>query len=66
MSDNELEIIREKINEFAVKYLDGNINNIVSFSLTQFVKDKDFGCSGRSFDHDDTEIMRYIYVAVFN
>lgn len=33
MSDNKLEIIREKINEFAVKYLDGNIDNIVSIIL---------------------------------
>lgn len=66
MSENELNFIKEKILEFADKYLDGNIDKIVSFPLTQLAKDRNFGCPGRSFDPDDTEIMRYIYIAVFN
>lgn len=59
------EFIRSKILSFADKYLDGNLEAFISFPLTRLKGDREFGCPGRSFDADDTEIMRYVYAAIF-
>lgn len=60
-------IAGEKLLRFVNKYLDGNIDNIVSFPLSKLYHDKEFGCpSDRRFDFDDTELMRCIYVLIFS
>lgn len=57
----------EKVLRFAYKYLGGNLDNLLSFSLSKLWNDDEFGCPGRErYDNDDTEIMRYIYVLVFS
>ncbi len=56
--------ISQKLIEFADKYLASDIDNLSTFPLTR-TKGGKFGCPGRTFDPDDTEIMRYIYVALF-
>lgn len=56
----------QTIQDFSDKYLSGNLDNLADFQLTRLKNDKRFGCPGRSFDSDDTEIMRCIYVALFS
>lgn len=64
MSKNNIPV--QRIREFVDKYLDGNLDNFENFRLTLLNKDKIFGCPGRSFDCDDTELMRCIYVVLFS
>lgn len=52
--------------KFADKYLDGNLDNLVTFPLTRLKGDKDFGCPGRKFDPDDTNIARIIYTCIYD
>lgn len=55
------------IESFADKYLDGNLDSIVSFPLSRLYRDNEFGCpSDRRFDFDDTNLMRAIYVLIFS
>lgn len=58
--------VLSKIKAFIVKYLDGNIDNLPGFPLAKLKGDREFGCPGRTFDPDDTEIMRLIYVSIFS
>lgn len=55
----------EKIRRFSEKYLGGNLDNLLTFSMSKTFPDKEFGCPGRRFDCDDTEIMRSIYIVLF-
>lgn len=51
----------EKIRHFSEKYLRGNLDNLLTFSMSKTFPDKEFGCSSESrFDCDDTEKMRSI------
>ena len=52
-----LDFIREK--------LDGKLDNIRTFDIKTLRDDGKFGCPGRYFDCDDTEIMRAIYVVLW-
>lgn len=52
-----LDFIREK--------LDGNIDNIRNFNIKTLQDSEKFGCPGRYFDRDDTEIMRAVYVVLW-
>ena len=58
--------IIQTIRDFSQKYLAGNLDNLADFRLAKLKDDKVFGCPGRSFDPDDTEIMRCIYVTLFS
>lgn len=65
--DEEKKIAASVIERFADKYLDGNIDDIVSFPLSRLYCDKEFGCpNDRRFDFDDTNLMRAIYVLIFS
>ena len=55
----------ELINAFIDKYLEGDINRLITFQLTNLRNDDVFGCPNRMFDSADTEIMRAIYCVVF-
>lgn len=52
--------------KFADKYLEGNLDNLVTFPLARLKGDREFGCPGRNFDPDDTNIARIIYTCVFD
>ena len=52
-----LDFIREK--------LDGKPDGIRTFDIKTLRNDDKFGCPGRYFDCDDTEIMRAIYVVLW-
>lgn len=56
---------QELIQQFVTKRLDGDINNFVTYDLAQLEGDKTFGCPGRSFDCDDTNVARAVYCLVF-
>lgn len=56
-----LELIRNFIDE----RLDGDIDALATFELATLIGDNVFGCPGRYFDPDDTELMRAIYAVVF-
>lgn len=55
----------EKIRRFSEKYLGGTLDNLLTFSMSKTYLDNEFGCPGRRFDCDDTEIMRSIYIVLF-
>lgn len=56
---------KELIQHFITERLNGDINNFVSYDLAQLEGDKVFGCPGRSFDCDDTNVARAVYCIVF-
>ncbi len=53
------------LKDFTAQYLDGNIERIATFELAKLRYDKVYGCPGRNFDSDDTNLMRAIYYIVF-
>ena len=53
---------RHLLQDFIQEKLDGKLNNIRTFDIKTLRGDDKFGCPGRYFDCDDTEIMRAIYV----
>ena len=55
----------EIINSFVAEKLDGNIQRLANFPLGSLRNDKVYGCPGRNFDSDDTELMRAIFCVVF-
>lgn len=55
----------EKIRRFSEKYLGGDLDNLLTFSMSKTFLDNEFGSPGRRFDCDDTEIMRSIYIVLF-
>ena len=57
---------RELIASFIKEKLDGDVNRLASYPLGQLRYDKKYGCPGRNFDSDDTELMRAIYCVVFS
>lgn len=59
MNPNEL------IASFVKEKLDGDVNRLATYPLGQLRNDKVYGCPGRKFDSDDTELMRAIYCVVF-
>ena len=56
---------RRLLLDFIQEKLDGKLDNIRTFSIKTLRNDNKFGCPGRYFDCDDTEIMRAIYVVLW-
>ena len=50
---------------FVKERLKGNVDSIIEYDLGQLRSDKQYGCPGRQFDPDDTNLMRAIYCIVF-
>lgn len=57
--------MKDLILQFIDEKLDGNIENLSNFDLLQLINDRKFGCNKRSFDCNDTNIARAIYVIIF-
>lgn len=57
---------KDIIRAFIVERLDGDCQNFSNFNLYRLTGDDKYGCPGRHFDPDDTNIMRAIYCVVFN
>ncbi len=55
----------ELFNSFVVEKLNGYIHRLADFPLGSLRGDRTYGCPGRNFDSDDTELMRAIYCVVF-
>ena len=56
---------RQLLLDFIQEKLNGKLDNIRTFDIKTLRGDDKFGCPGRYFDCDDTEIMRAIYVALW-
>ena len=56
---------KELVAQFVEEKLEGDINHLATFPLGNLRNDKVYGCPGRNFDSDDTELMRAIYCLVF-
>ena len=57
---------KELVAQFIEDYLgDADISRLATFPLGNLRNDKVYGCPGRNFDSDDTELMRAIYCLVF-
>lgn len=57
---------RHLLQDFIQEKLDGEPDNIRTFDIKTLLGDDKFGCPGRYFDCDDTEIMRAIYVVLWS
>lgn len=55
----------ELIRSFVEEKLDGDISRLASYQLGNLRNDATYGCPGRKFDSDDTELMRAIYCVLF-
>ena len=55
----------ELVTRFIEKRLGGDITLLATFPLGDLRYDDMYGCPGRNFDSDDTELMRAIYCLVF-
>lgn len=53
------------IQSFVEERLDGNLDKLATYELTNLRNDEVYGNPGRYFDPDDTELMRAIYCVVF-
>ena len=54
------------INNFVEERLQGNLNEFVRFDFAQLRGDKKYGvCSGDSFDCDNTNLSKAIYLLLF-
>ena len=51
---------RNFVNDFIDEYLKGNIQAFLDFDFAALQQNKRFGCNGRSFDCDDTNLTRAI------
>lgn len=56
---------KEFLTSFIAEKLGGDINKLGTFSLHDLWQDKVYGCPGRKYDDDDTNLMRAIYLIVF-
>ena len=56
---------KELVAQFIEEKLEGDINRLATFPLGNLRNDKVYGCPGRNFDSDDTELMKAIYCLVF-
>ena len=54
------------VQEFTAEYLDADIDNLASFDFCLLEQDKRFGCPGRNFDHDDTNIAKALYIIIWS
>ena len=55
----------ELISTFIQDKLYGDISRLATFPLGSLRNDEVYGCPGRNFDSDDTELMRAVYCVVF-
>lgn len=62
MKDN---IAINAVRTFVIERLGGNVDGIIDYDLGRLRSDKQYGCPGRMFDPDDTNLMRAIYCIVF-
>ncbi len=58
---NPIKLIRS----FQYVWLEGDLDRLATFQLSELRNDETFGCPGRKFDCDDTELLRAIYCVVF-
>ena len=56
---------KQMLQDFIQEKLDGKIGNFATFDFKSLNGSDKFGCSGRRFDSDDTEIMRAVYVLLW-
>ncbi|MBE6356252.1 MAG: hypothetical protein E7058_03965 [Lentisphaerae bacterium] len=56
---------KKLISDFINDHLSGDLNNIRNFDFETLYSSQKFGCPGRKFDCDDTNIMRAIYVILW-
>lgn len=58
-------IATNTVRTFVIERLGGNVDGIIDYDLGRLRSDKQYGCPGRMFDPDDTNLMRAIYCIVF-
>lgn len=60
MEKQSTELIRKFVNEV----LSGDWEKFKTFDLKKLRMSAEYGCPGRNFDCDDTELMRAVYVVL--
>lgn len=62
MKDTAVRSVRDFIDEM----LEGDVDNLASFNFKTLKNSEKFGCPHRNFDCDDTNIMRALYVVLWD
>lgn len=57
---------KQLIIDFIHEYLHDDITELAHFHLRELQEDEKFGCPGRKFDADDTNLMRAVYCVLFS
>lgn len=65
IENGDLDWCREMISCFSHEYLDDNIMNMASFDFSLIGNDAKYGCPGRYFDADNTNIANAIYYLIW-
>lgn len=55
----------QSISSFIQNRLKGDLSSFVEYDLALLRGDEDFGCPGRKFDPDDSNLMRAVYCVAF-
>lgn len=63
--NNANTICKNLIIDFIDEYLNGNIDALKTFDFAELANDKKYGCPGRGFDCDDTNLIRAICFIVW-
>ena len=67
MTDQSKKISPEELlKSFIEEKLSGDIERLTTYPLPNLRNDEVYGCPGRKYDSDDTELMRAIYCVVFS
>ena len=62
---NETNAAQELLLDFIREKLDGELDRLGTFDFKSLQDSEKFGCPGRRFDCDDTEILRAVYVVLW-
>lgn len=65
MNHSALESYKGLVERFIVEKLEGELRDLSTYDFEKLRGDKMYGCRGRSFDCDDTNLARAIYAVVW-
>lgn len=57
---------KQIIKDFSSDYLNGDLSRLANFDFARLKTDKKYGCPGRNFDCDDTNLIRAIFFILYN
>lgn len=62
----DIDICKNKIAGFLKTYCNNNYEQFAAFDFMQLKNDDIYGCSNRTFDCDDSNLIKYIFVVLYS